>query len=194
LAISTMHHAVFGEITYNSDDLAWAGSCTLPVFAEYGRLAPDDYRLSEPSPAFERGVFALTVQDATGDGPSLEEANTFRFLVDRETEVCGAVMTALVNACDRRGGLLRWLNERRDSRVWGWLARLFGPEYQVPEDLKQAVRCLRLEVSSQCVGGYSYVGFFFETIFGTETAGGLSVIFHPQEGTFWGDASAIYEL
>jgi hypothetical protein len=189
-----MHHDVFGDITYSPDDLAWSGWCTLPVFAEYGRLAPDDYRLSEPPPGFDRGVFAITVQDSAGDGPSVEQANAFRFLLERETEVCGAVMTELVRACGMRGGLLRWLNERRDSRVWGGLARLFGPEYKMPENLKPAVRCLRLEVSSQCVGGYSYVGLFFETIFGTETAGGLSVIFHPQEGTFWGDASAIDTL
>src|SRR6516165_3183045 len=99
-----MHHAVFGEITYNKDDLSWTGWCTLPVFAEYGRLAPDDHRLSEPPPAFERGGFALVVQDAVGDGPSVEEANAFRFLVGWETEVCSAVMTELVNACDMRGG------------------------------------------------------------------------------------------
>jgi hypothetical protein len=189
-----MHHDVFGDITYSPDDRAWSGWCTLPVFAEYGRLAPDDYRLSEPPPGFDRGVFAITVPDAAGYGPSVEQANPFRFVQERETEVCGAIMMELVRACDMHGGLLRWLNERRDSRVWGWLARLFGPEYKVPESLRPAVRCLRLEVSSQCAGGYSYVGLFFETIFGTETAGGLSVIFHPQEGTFWGDASAIDTL
>jgi len=194
MSITMIHHDVFGDITYSPDDLEWSGWCPLPVFAEYGRLAPEDYRLLEPPPGFDRGVFAFTVRDTAGDGPSVEQANAFRFLRERETDVCIAVMTELVRACGMHGGVLRWLNDRRDSRVWGWLARLFGPEYLVPEDLKPAVRCLRLEVSNHCVRGCAYIGLFFETIFGTETAGGLSVVFHPQEGTFWGDASAIDTL
>jgi hypothetical protein len=189
-----MHHDVFGEIAYNEDELAWAGSCPLPVFAEYGRLAPDDYRLSEPAPEFGRGVFALAVQDDAGDGPSVEQANVFRFLLEREHEVCRAVMTALINACAMRGGLLRWLNERRESRLWGWLARLVGPEYKAPEDLKQAARCRGLEIASRHDGGYAYIAFYFETVFGIEVEHGLSVIFHPEKGTFWGDASAIHYM
>ena len=81
-----MHHDLFGEIAYNTDDRCWTGSCPLPVFAEYGKLAPDDYRLSEPAPEFVLGVFALTVQDALGDGPTVEQANAFRFLKEHRME------------------------------------------------------------------------------------------------------------
>jgi len=194
LSITTIHHDIFGDITYNRDDLAWVGWCTLPVFAQYGRITPDDYRLSEPPPEFDRGAFAISVQDASGNGPSVEEANVFHFLRERETEVCRAVMTELINACDMRGGLLRWLNERRESPLWGWLARLCGPEYKVPEDLKQAVRCRSVEISSQSDGGYSYIAFSFETIFGFDAEHGLAVVFHPQNGTFCGDSLAIHDV
>ena len=189
-----MHHDVFGEITYDADDLRWTGKCPLPVFAEYGKLAPDDHRLQEPTADFQRGVFGFSVQDDTGGGPSAPQANAFRFVRERENDVSRSVLTELVNACDMRGGVIAWLQKRRESRLWGWLARLIGPEYKAPEDLKQAARCTALEVSSIHLGSYAYVAFYFETAFGTEGDHGLSVIFHPGKGTFWGDGSAIYEM
>jgi hypothetical protein len=189
-----MRHDVFGEIAYNPDEQAWTGSCPLPVFAEYGRLAPDDYRLPEPAPEFDRGLFAFTIQDETGDGPSVEQANAIRFLRDREAEVCHEVMMELVEAIDMKGGIFHWLQQRRDSRLWGWLARLVGPEYTTPDDLRPAVRCTGLEVSQKSVGAHAYLAFYFETIFGTETEHGLSVVYHPQKDSFCGDASAIHDV
>jgi len=189
-----MHHDLFGEIAYNTDDRCWTGSCPLPVFAEYGKLAPDDYRLSEPAPEFVLGVFALTVQDASGGGPAVEQANAFRFLKEHETDVCRAVMTEMINACNMRGGLLRWLNNRRASRLWGWLAKLVGPEYKNPEDLKQAARCLGLEISAQYHGSFAFIAFDFETMFAIEAEHGLSVVFHPELETFSGDRSAIHDV
>src|SRR4051812_40775492 len=177
-----MRHPVFGEIAYQKDDLAWEGSCRLPAFAEYGRLAPDDHALSEPAPEFRHGLFALTIQDAAGDGPSVEQANAFAFVRDREADVCRAVMTQVVNACDMRGGIFPRLTERRATRLWGWLAGLLGPEYRTPDDFKRAARCLGVEVSSRHDGGFAYVAFSFETAFGVEAEHGLSVVFHPGSG------------
>src|SRR5262245_8512729 len=127
-----MHHDVFGDIVYNREDQEWTGWCSLPAFAQYGRLAADNHRLSEPPPEFERGLFALSIQDESGGGPSNEQANALRHLVEHETEVCQTVVAELVKACDQQGGLLRWLNQRRQSRLWGWLAKLAGPEYKTP--------------------------------------------------------------
>jgi len=192
--MATMHLDVFGEIAFDEYDLEWTGSCSLPVFAEYGKLGPDDSSLSEPAPEFRLGRFTLSIQDDSGDGPSPQQANVFRFLLEHEPEVCVAVMTEVVNACDMRGGPIRWLQDRRESRLWGWLARLTGPEYKTPDDLKQAARCTGLEVSSEYVGAHAYLAFYFETMFGIEVEHGLSVIFHPEKETFWGDASAIHEM
>jgi hypothetical protein len=189
-----MQHTIFGEIVYESDEEAWLGTCPLPVFAEYGRLAPDDHRLMEPAPEFERGAFAFIVQDPDCNGPTEPQANAFRYLLDREADVCRAVMTELVNGIGMHGGIIHWLNERRESRFWGWLAWLVGPEYKTPEDLKQAARCINFEVSRQSNGAYAYIAFYFQTVFGIEIEHGLSVVFHPDSGTFGGDASAIHDL
>jgi len=186
-----VRHDVFGEIEYNADDQAWTGSCPLPVFAEYGK---SDSLLSEPSPDFARGIFAFTVQDETGAGPTAPQASAFRYLREREKDICHAVMMELIEAVDMRGGWIRWLQQRRASRLWGWMARLAGPEYTAPDDLKRAVRCTSFEVSGQSVGDYAYIAFYFETIFGLEVEHGLSVLFHPKRETLSGDASAIHEL
>ncbi|MFO0967095.1 MAG: hypothetical protein U0793_16125 [Gemmataceae bacterium] len=141
-----MRHDVFGEIAYSEEDEAWTGTCSLPVFAEYGKPGPDLAALDDPPPEFARGQFAFTVHDSEHAGPTEQQANAFRHLLEHEADVCRAVMTALVDACGQKGGILRWLNERRGSRLWGWLARLVGPEYKTPEDLKPAVRCSCFEV------------------------------------------------
>jgi len=192
--MTAMRHDVFGEIEYNADEQAWTGVCTLPVFAGYGKLPPDDHRIGEAAPEFARGQFALTIQDDEGIGPFPQQVDAVRFLLEHEAEVCDAVMTELVEACGQSGGMLRWLNARRESRLWGWLARLVGPEYKTADDLKQAVRCNRVEVSREYVEAYAYIAFHFDTIFGIESEHGLSVVYQPEIGASWGDGSAIYEL
>ncbi len=189
-----MHHNVFGEIVYDEAAQAWTGACALPVFAEYGRPQPDNHMLSVPSPDFARGLFPLQIQDNERSGPTAQQANAVRYVREHEADVCRAVMTQLVEACDMKSGPIAWLQKRRESRWWSWLARLVGPEYKTPEDLKPAVRCIGLEVSSAFAGDYAYVAFHFETIFGTEGDHGLSVVFHPEKDVFWGDAMAIHEM
>lgn len=191
MGANAMRHDVFGEIAYSEEDEAWTGTCSLPVFAEYGKPGPDLAALDDPPPEFARGQFAFTVHDSEHAGPTEQQANAFRHLLEHEADVCRAVMTALVDACGQKGGILRWLNERRGSRLWGWLARLVGPEYKTPEDLKPAVRCSCFEVGREPVDAYANIAFHFDTIFGIEAEHGLSVVYHPEQGTFWGDASAI---
>jgi len=186
-----MHHDVFGEILYNQDDLGWIGQCALPAFAEYGKEPTENLILAEPDPRFARGVFALTIPDGSGAGPSARQANAFRYLLDNEQQVCLAVMTALVEACNMYGGPIAWLQQRRNSPLWGWLARLVGPEYKTPEDLKSAAQCTGVEVARHAVGDYAYIAFYFATIWGIEMEHGLSVVFHPEKGTSCGDASSI---
>jgi len=185
-----MHHDTFGEIAYDKNELAWTGSCALPVFAEYHVLD------IEAEPEFAGGLFPLRVQDETGDGPTAAQANAFRFLREREKEVCVAVMMEVLKASSGPVGdrLVAWLNRHRQSRFWGWLARLVGPEYKTAEDLKQAARCIGLEVSSLFTGTCAYVAFSFETIWGLEGDHGFSIIFHPEDGTWSGTASAIDEI
>src|SRR5262245_52511243 len=189
-----MHHEVLGDISYNKDIPAWTGWCALPVFAEYGRLAPDNHMLSEASSEFNRGLFQLEIQDDTGNGPTQQQANAIRYLHEHEADVCRAVMMQLVEVCDMKGGPIAWLQQRRESRWWGWLARVVGPEYKAPEDMKQAVRCTEVEVSAAFAGDYAYVAFYFETIFATEVEHGLSVVFHPEKEPLCGDRSAICEF
>jgi hypothetical protein len=189
-----MLHGILGEIVYDADQRAWTGVCALPVFAEYGRLAPDNHNLSEPTPEFNRGQFPFELLDETADGPTPQQANVIRYVRDHEAEVCRVIMSQLVEACQHYGGVLAWLQQRRESRACGWLARLVGPEYKTPEDRKQAVRCKCVEVSTVADGDYAYVAFHFETIFAWETEHGLSVVFHPAKGSFSGNALALFEM
>jgi hypothetical protein len=194
-----MHHAVFGDISYSPDEQAWTGSCVLPVFAEYGRVPPDYHLLGEPAPEFNRGAFALTIQDDTGDRPSEPQINAFRGLLTREREVCRSVLMELIDAYrdfsgTGTGALLDWLHNQRQSWMWGWLANLVGPAPEALEDLKQAVRCTGVEISCLYLGDSAYIAFYFETIWGLETEHGLSVVYHPDKGTFGGDASAIFDI
>ena len=190
-----MHHDIFGEITYDKDVPGWNGVCRLPVFAEYGKVSPEDYALSEPDRLFLRGEFALLIQDGDGAGPTEPQAAALRFLREHEQQACRTVMLEVLKAYrEFTGSWVAWLQARRESRFWGWLAALLGPEYKTPEDLKPAVRCLGVEVSSYFFGAYAYIGFTFETSFGVEADHGFSVIYHPEVETIWGNGSAIHEL
>jgi len=189
-----MHHDVFGEITYNKDDEAWNGSCLLPVFAEYGKLPSDNYLLGEPEPGFDRGVFALTVQDETGHGASDPQVQAFRYLLEHENEVCTAVFTQVLEATGHgMDWLVSWLQKRRESRFWGRLAALVGPEYKKAEELKQAARCTGIEISRFFDGPYAYTAFSFVTIWGLESDHGFSVIYHPEKESFAGTGHAVWE-
>ncbi len=189
-----MQHDVFGEIAYNRDDEAWSGSCSLPVFAQFGKLPPDNYLLREPEPGFERGVFAFTVQDETGEGPSGPQAEAFRFLLAHEADVCDAVFTEVLEATGHgMDWLVSWLQKRRESRFWGGLAKLVGPQYRKAEDLKQAARCTGFEISRYFDGAYAYIAFYFVTIWGLEDDHGFSVIYHPEKEAFSGTGDAIWE-
>ena len=189
-----MHHNILGEIDYDVDLRAWTGACALPVLAEYGRLEPDNHNLLKPTPEFNRGQFPFELLDETGEGPTPQQANAIRYVREHETDVCRAVVTQLVEACHHYGGILAWLQQRRESRTWGWLARLLGPEYKTPEDMKSAVRCTGFVVSTAFDGEYAYLAFHFETIFVIESDHGLSVVFHPEKEAFWGDGLALAEM
>lgn len=179
-----MHHDAFGEISYQEDEQAWLGSCALPTFAEYGRDS-ENAVLPELDDNFRKGLFPLTIQDDMGSGPSSQQANTFRFLRQNETDVCRAVMAELLTC------LTESLGSQRTGGILGWLQRRFGYELKTLEDLRPNVRCIGVEFSSSFVGEYAYVAFYFETIWGWENEHGLSVVFHPEKGTFWGDGSAL---
>ena len=191
----SLHHNVFGAIVYSADECGWTGSCPLPVFAEYGKEGPDLQLLSDATPEFRKGAFALTIQDETAFEPNEQQCNAFRFLREHEAEVCQTVMSEVLKVKrDFGGNWVAWLRARRQTRVWGWLAALLGPEYKTLEDLKPAVRCIGLEISRHHFGTLAHVAFYFETGFGIETEHGFSVIYHPEAGTISGDASAIHEL
>jgi hypothetical protein len=90
--------------------------------------------------------------------------------------------------------LIAWANRRRDSRLWGWLATLVGPEYKTANDLKQAVRCTRLEFSRSELDACSYIAFHFETTWGIESDHGFCVLYHPEKEIFSGTADAVWDV
>jgi hypothetical protein len=183
-----MHHEVFGEILYDEEDAVWRGRCSLPAFAEYGR-PPCDVP-DEPDEDFRRGVFPLTIRDESGAGPSPRQANAFRFLLQNEAEVCRAVAAQLLASYRLGRDWEERLKKYRDApllgRVVGWL---IGKEAQTPEDLKPAARCAGVEVATLSAGEYAYLGFAFDTTW--EIEHGLVVVYHPQKGAPWGDATAL---
>src|SRR5262249_4468290 len=132
LLFPVMHHDDFGEIVYDADLRAWTGWCALPGFAECGRAESQANFLSTPTPELGRGQFPLEIRDEDGSGPTLPQANAIRYVREHEADVCRVVLGHLVEACDMKGGPIVWLQERRDSRLWGWLARAVGPEYKTP--------------------------------------------------------------
>jgi hypothetical protein len=191
---ANMHHDGFGEIFYQEDDQVWLGRCHLPAFAEYG--VPADGALEEPNADLRDGFFPLTIQDPAGGGPSVPQANAFRFVERNEQDVCRAVMSGLLE-CYRSyyGPVWAWAKERRRSWLLGWLARwLLEGEHTCPEDLKPVVRCTGVELSSLYRGDYAYAAFQFDTADGLDVEHGVSVVFHPEKGASWGDASAIHYI
>jgi hypothetical protein len=189
-----MNHDIFGEIAYQTDDQHWLGRWRLLAFAEYGVEAGG--ALAEPDADFRQGFFSLTIQDMMGNGPSPEQANIFRFVRQNEPEVCQAVMLALLGGYRSLvGPSLEWANRRRNSWLWGWLARwLLHGEYRNVEDLKRAVRCTGVELSYQRLGDSAYAAFHFDTSLGLDPEHGVSVVFHPTQGASLGDASAIHYI
>lgn len=188
-----MHHPVFGEIVYQGDDACWVGRCRLPAFAEYGRAAEGG--LDEPDADFLAGFFPLTVYDDSGNGPSPEQESAFRYLVGNEAAVCRAVMTELLS-CYRSLYGANWDWARRHERSWlvGWLARsLLRGERRTVDDLRPVVRCTGVEVSAGSVGGYASLGFGFDSADSLDPEHGIAVVFHPDRGTFWGDATAVHD-
>src|SRR5262249_57400529 len=127
------------------------------------------------------------MQDETGAGPSLQQANTFQFLLQNGSDVCRAVVAELLGLYRRERSWVDRLDRYRPvpglGRLIDWLV---GEECRTPEDLKPFVRCTGLEISSAAAGGYAYLGFSFETAWGWEIEHGLSVVFHPVKGAWWG--------
>jgi hypothetical protein len=189
-----MHHALFGDLSYQVDDCLWLGCCRLPAFAEYGRGSAAG-ALLEPDEEFPKGLFRLTIQDETGNGPSPQQVNAFQFLLRNESDVCRAVMAELLGLYRRDRSWVDRLERYRPvpglGRLVGWLV---GEECRTPEDLRPFVRCTGLEISSAASGGYAYLGFSFETAWGWEIEHGLSAVFHPEKGARCGDASMIHEI
>jgi hypothetical protein len=177
-----MQHDLFGEITYDADDQLWHGRCSLPSFAQYDTdLADDDDEL--PEEEFRRGLFPLQIQDETGRGPSSEQEQAFRYLQENEPEVCRAVMSEVLASATAFMG--------KPGCAWGWARRLAqGP--QTLEDLRTALRCTGVEVSALHLGGYAYLGVEFLAYW--EIEHGLAVVYHPQKGTFWSDATALSSI
>jgi hypothetical protein len=189
-----MNHEVFGEITYDADDYVWRGRCRLPVFAAFGK-PPCHVVLEEPADDFRKGVFPLSIDDDTGAGPSPQQVSGFRYLVDNEADVCQPVMAALLESYRALHAWVERVKPYRDSRLWGWLARWVvgvSEQYQAPDDLKPAVRCTGVEVSSLSAGAHAYLGFTFDAEWVIEH--GVAVVFHPTHGTSWGDATALASL
>ncbi len=183
-----MHHEVFGEILYDADDFVWRGRCSLPAFAEYGR--PPCYLPDGPDEDFCRDVFPLTVHDETGAGPTPEQVNAFRFLLGNEAAVWRAV-TAQLLASYRLGR--DWegrLKKYRDAPLLGRVVRwLLGQEARTPDDLRPYARCVGVEIDTLTAGKYAYLGCAFNTTW--EPEHGLVVVYHPDKGAHWGDATAL---
>jgi hypothetical protein len=186
-----MNHLVFGEIVYSKHDTQWTGRCRLPTFAEYGREANGS--LEEPDADLRQAIFRLDIQDYEGNGPLPEQENVFGYLMEQEPQVCRIVMTELLAMYRHHYGSWAWLRNRK-SRAAKWVARwLLPPDYKTADDLRPVVRCTEVEISSASTRVYAFVAFYFETADYMEVEHGLSVVFHPQKGAIWGDASAIHE-
>jgi hypothetical protein len=186
---SSMHHEAFGEIRYDPNSPAWEGTCALPAFAEYGR-EPYHIELDEPDENFRNGKFPLTIQDYTGKGPSVQQANSFRHLQQNEQAVRKVVMTELLASYLAERG---WAKLDTQWPLWGRFVRwLVGKQYETIEELKPAARCIGVEVSTLCVGDLAYLGFNFAAEW--EYEHGLAIVYHPVKGAFWGDGTAISSI
>jgi hypothetical protein len=168
-----MQREPFGEIVHDSDAAAWIGRVRLPEFAIYGRDQPSA-SLGPPDDRTREGLFELTVRDSAGTGPTQQQANAVRYLIDNEPAVCRAVLSEIL-ASQRYGGVIGWLN------------RKLGLERQTPEELHNLVRCVGVTVSDAEVREYAHIGFDFDVDWVLD----LSVVFHPAQGACWGDRTAI---
>src|SRR2546423_2259616 len=184
-----VNHSLFGEIVYHCPDVQWTGRCRLPTFAEYGREA--NGALEDPNADFRQGAFPLTIQDDEGSGPSPEQESAFRYLTEHEPQVCQIVMTELLARYRSESAGWDWLRQRR-SRAARWVAKwVLPPDYKTTDELRPVARCTGVEISAESTLVYAFVAFSFETADNMEVEHGLSVVFHPQKGAIWGDASAI---
>jgi hypothetical protein len=183
-----MWHSDFGEIEYDRNGPYWVGTCKLPAFAEYGR--DPHSMLNEPDEAFRSGVFPLKIQDYTGVGPSERQVHAFRHLLQDEPSVCREVMTDLLESyLESRD----WARTNTRWPFWNRIVRwAAGKEYETIEELKPAARCIGVEVSSLCLGEDAYIGFEFAADW--EIEHGLAVVYHPTNGAFWGDGTAITDI
>jgi hypothetical protein len=181
-----MHHDVFGEIRYDPDGPWWQGTCALPLFAEYGR-EPCSITLQDTDENFRKGVFALTIQDDDGKGPSVQQANAVRYLQQNEQTVRQVVMTELLASYHEHRG---WAKLDTLWPLWGRFVRwVVGKPYETIDELKPAARCIGVEVSTLYVGDVAYLGFNFDAEWKYDH--GLAIVYHPVKGAFWGDGIAI---
>jgi hypothetical protein len=184
-----MWHNVFGEIEYDRNGPHWEGTCKLSAFAEFGR-EPRSALLDEPDEAFGKGLFSLRIQDYPGIGPLERQVNAFRYLLQEEQSVCREVISELLQSYRESRGLdgsdIIWT-------LWGRIVRwVAGKPYETIEELKPVARCIGVEVSTLCLGEYAYVGFDFDAEWKDEH--GLAIVYHPTNGTFWGDGTAIADI
>jgi hypothetical protein len=183
-----MHHEVFGEISYDPDSPSWHGTCALPAFAEYGR-EPNKLTVDDDE-NFRNGIFPLSIQDYRGTGPTAQQANAFRYLQQNELAVRQVVLTELLASYHAQQG---WAKPEGRSRFWGRVMRWLGAKpYETIEDLKPAARCTAVEISAFYVGDLAYLGFYFASTW--EVEHGLTVVYHPEKGAFWGDGIAIADI
>jgi len=182
-------HETSGEIDYDPDVPGWNGKCVLPAFAEYG-CAPHHVLLDEPDEDFRQVVFPLTIQDYTGSGPSVQQANAILQLRQNERVVLRVVITELFASYRAERG---WTNLEAQWPFWRRLVHcLIGKPYETIEDLKPATRCLAVEVSTLYLGDTAFLGFEFAAQW--EYEHGLAVVYHPAKGAFWGDGIAITSI
>jgi hypothetical protein len=154
------------------------GHRPLPSLAGYGaRPAEGSQRLKRLPPEEHpgKGFFRVELRDEERVGPTPEQERALAHLLEREEEVCAAVLGAVLEA--HRAAYEDCHVDRRVRSV---------------RSLKALVRCAGVEVARRHLGGQAYLGFHFYTDWPCER--GLCVVFHPQRGAWWDDARGLDRL
>lgn len=95
----------------------------------------------------------------------------------------------LASYLDQRG----WANADTRWPFWNRIVRwVAGKQFETIEDLKPAVRCIEVEVSTLHSEDTAYLGFAFSADWDYEH--GLAVVYHPTKGAYWGDGIAITNI